>query len=137
MIHIRSYQTSDFQEVREVLEKGNIYWDTPDNEQSLERKIKDHPDSILVAVEDGRVVGTEFIVEDFMPFLFRIAVHPEYRGRGISKELMQKGEEILKERGYNNVNILVAVDDLGLQELYQKRGYEKGRKYVWMTKELK
>ena len=73
MSQIRNYQASDYQQVREILEKGNLYWELSDNEQALERKVQQFPDSILVTVEDGRVVGTQFIVEDFLPLMFRLS----------------------------------------------------------------
>ena len=136
MAEIRSYQNADFQLVRQILELGNLFYERTDNEQELERKIKRDPNSILVAMEDGKIVGTEFIVEDFMSFLFRLAVHPDYRRRGIGKALMQKGEEILRQRGHRDVNILVAAEDEELQNLYERFGYEKGHKYVWMVKEF-
>jgi len=136
MVEIRSYQNADFQLVRQILELGNLFYERTDNEQELERKIKRDPNSILVAMEDGKIVGTEFIVEDFMSFLFRLAVHPDYRRRGIGKALMQKGEEILRQRGHRDVNILVAAEDEELQNLYERFGYEKGHKYVWMVKEF-
>ena len=71
-----------------------------------------------------------------MSFLFRLAVHPEYRGKGIGKALMQRGEEILRGKGCNHVNIIVASDDTELQSYYERQGYEKGNVYVWMVKEF-
>ncbi len=70
MAEIRIYRPSDFGQVREVLEKCGMYWDLADNEQSLEMKIKDDPESILVAIEDSKVISTQFIVRDFFNFLF-------------------------------------------------------------------
>ena len=136
MTQIRNYQSSDYQQVREILERGNLYWELSDNKEALERKIQQRPDSILVAIEDNRIVGTQFIVEDFLPLMFRLSVHPDYRSKGIGKALMQRGEEVLKQRGYNHVNILVALDDTELQIYYEKQGYEKGNSYVWMVKEF-
>jgi len=72
MTQIRNYQNQDYPQVREILERGNLYWEQSDNEQALERKIRQCPDSILVAVADGRVVGTQFIVEDFLPLIFEL-----------------------------------------------------------------
>lgn len=136
MVEIRTYKKADFQLVKQILELGKLYYERTDNEQELERKIQRDPNSILVAIEDGKIVGTQFIVEDFMSFLFRLAVHPDYRRRGIGKALMQKGEEILRQRGHRDVNILVAAEDEELQNLYERFGYEKGHKYVWMVKEF-
>ena len=136
MVEIRNYANSDFPQVKQILEEGELYWDLTDNAGALERKVRQDPDSILVAVEDGRVVGTQFVVSDYMPILFRLAVRPDYRRKGIGKALMEKGEAILRERGFNHVNILVAADDEELQDSYERRGYERGDSYLWMVKEF-
>ena len=137
MIQIRNYQPTDFAQVRDILEQGGLFYEQIDNANALEKKVKQAPDTIIVAVDDGRVVGTEVIIPDLFPFLFRLAVHPDFRKRGIGKQLMQRGEEILRSKGYDHVNILEASNDLELQEYYKKHGYEKGNTYTWMYKEFK
>src|SRR3989344_5094290 len=132
MVEIRRYQKPDFPEVKDILEKGGLYWEIPDNEKSLERKIQNDPDSILIATLDNKVVGTLFIIPDFMPFIFRLVVHPDFRNKGIGTELMCAGEDLLKRRGCNHVNILVASEDKKLQVFYERQGYEKGHTYTWM-----
>ncbi len=87
MVEIRNYQTSDYFEVKEVLELTDLYWDVTDNEKSLNRESEKDPSSYLVAIEDGRVAGTQFAMPGFIPFLFRLAVHPQYQGKGIGKFL--------------------------------------------------
>ena len=136
MTTIRNYQPSDFPQVKEVLESGDHYWEDVDNEESLERKIQRDPESILVAVKDDKIVGTQFIVDDFMPLLFRLVVHPNYRGEGIGTLLREKGEEVLQKRGHNHVSILVASERVELQKHFVERGYERGNTYTWMDKKL-
>ena len=137
MLEIRNYQPTDFSEVRDILQLGGLFYEQIDNADSLERKVRQVPDTIIVAVDDGKVIGTEVIVPDFFPFLFRLAVHPDFRNRGIGRQLMQRGEEILRSKGFDHVNILVASNDLELQEYYQRQGYEKGNTYTWMYKDFK
>ncbi|HLC73902.1 MAG TPA: GNAT family N-acetyltransferase [Candidatus Nanoarchaeia archaeon] len=136
MVLTRNYQSTDYESVREILEVGGLFWEASDNKESLERKIQRQPGSILVATEDKKVVGTQFIVEDFMPLLFRLAIHPDFRRRGIGLQLITHAEDLLRSKGHNHVNILVASNDLELIEHYQKQGYEKGSTYLWMVKEL-
>jgi predicted N-acetyltransferase YhbS len=83
MAEIRDYQVSDYPKVREILEMTGLYWEPSDNKKALERKISQSPGSILIAVESGRVVGVECLVEDFLPFIFRLSVHPNHRNKGI------------------------------------------------------
>ena len=137
MVEIRNYTPLDFPQVKEILKEGKLFYEQIDNAEALEKKVKQAPDTIIVAVENGRVIGTEVIVPDLFPFLFRLAVHPDFRKRGVGRKLMQRGEEILKSKGYDHVNILVTSNDLELQEYYQQQGYEKGNTYTWMFKEFK
>jgi len=137
MAEIRNYNPSDFPHVKAILEEGKLFYEQIDNAGALEKKIKQAPDTIIVAIEEERVVGTVVIIPDFFPFLFRLAVHPDFRKRGIGRQLMQRGEEILKSKGYDHVNILVASNDLELQEYYERQGYEKGKNYTWMFKEFR
>jgi ribosomal-protein-alanine N-acetyltransferase len=77
------------------------------------------------AVADGRMVG--FVAADIrkrqdLAWIATIAVHPDYRGRGIGAALMEKVEGLvgmpamrLSARASNDVAIA----------LYKKRGYEK------------
>ncbi len=136
MVTLRNYRTTDYSQVKTILELTDLYWELSDNEQVFARKVSERPDSIIVAEQDGHVVGTQFVVDDFLPLMFRLAVHPNYRNRGIGKLLMQQGESLLRSQGRNLVNILVASNDEELQQYYVRQEYEKGHTYVWMFKRL-
>jgi len=135
-IKIRKYSLADYPSVREILQASKLFYEPNDSESNLRRVIGDDPDSILVAVENRRVVGTAFTESGFIPFIFRVAVHPEYRNRGIGEKLMQSAEEVLKNKGHSEANILVAIDESENQLRYERQGYEKGHTYVWMEKKL-
>lgn len=51
-----------------------------------------------------------------------IAVHPEYRGRGIGGRLMQVAEE---QSGMPRMRLSVRASNKSAQRLYQGRGYEQ------------
>ncbi len=136
MAEIRSYTPSDYKEVKKILELGDLFWEVSDTVEEFRSKIQRDPESILVAVEDGRVVGVQFIVMDFLSFLFRLAVHPNYRNSGIGQTLILKGEEIIKKRGHSHINVIVNADNPKLQEWYIKKGYQQGHNYVWMFKKF-
>ena len=137
MTTIRNYRTEDYEAVKQILQAGNLFWEVSDTKEALERKISEHPDSIIVAEVSGAVVGMQMINYDFMPLLFRGAVHPDHRGKGIITALIEEAEKRVKAKGYNNVNMLVLASNKELQEAFQRKGYEKGQQYVWMTKILK
>ncbi|HLD42157.1 MAG TPA: GNAT family N-acetyltransferase [archaeon] len=134
MTQIRLYQPEDYQKAKEILELGGRYWEVSDSEQALLKKISQDKESIIVATDDGNIVGVMIITSDFLPFFFRLSVHPDYRRKGIGKKLVEKGESILKSRGANHINIIVSGDNKDAQTFYEKMGYERGGSYVWFTK---
>lgn len=136
MVEIRSYRNQDYPQVREILKLGGLYWEPTDNQNDLMRESLRDPSCYLVAIEDNRIVGTQFVVPKYIGFLFRLAVHPKYQGKGIGTSLRERGELILKERGFHHANILVNSNDEKLITSFEKAGYEKGHTYLWMTKEL-
>ncbi len=137
--HIRSYAPdSDYPAVRKILEAGDLYYEPMDSAERLAEKIRRDPDSILVAVASNQVLGTVSLMEDGkMPFIFRLAVDPDQRRQGIGRKLMEAAEDILKSRGYKEINILVEEGDHELQEYYLRQSYDRGNPYRWMVKELK
>jgi len=135
-INIRNYTVDDYGSVKQLLVNRGLYYEPFDSPERLSEKISRDPKSILVATEAERVVGTVRLMEDgSMAFIFRLAVNPEYRNRGIGRNLMEEAERELFRRGYIEANILVEEENSGLQEYYERQDYEKGNVYIWMTKE--
>lgn len=52
-----------------------------------------------------------------------VAVHPDYRGRGIGNQLMTAIERLAGERGVNRLTLEVRVSNERAQNLYRKLGY--------------
>lgn len=135
-ISVRNYSPPDYERVKQLYIDGDLYYEPFDSFERLQEKISRDPNSILLALESDKVVGTVSLMEDGrMAFIFRLAVDPEYRNKGIGKALMEEAEKELFKRGYPEINILVEEENMGLQEYYERQGYEEGTAYRWMTKE--
>jgi ribosomal protein S18 acetylase RimI-like enzyme len=103
---------------------------------------------LLVAIEDDIIVGTvryEFPKrEPGTVWLFKLAVLPEYRNKGIGAQLTTRVEEIGKELGYKKVSLSADEED-DLPRYYKQLGYHvvevvkrrSGRRDARMSKELK
>jgi ribosomal protein S18 acetylase RimI-like enzyme len=65
-----------------------------------------------VAEVDGRIVGALIAASDgWRGSMYRLAVDPQYRGRGIARRLVACGEARLRERGVPRVTALVSGED--------------------------
>lgn len=71
-----------------------------DDAALIEQLIERDPDSLIVAECDGAVVGTIIAGWDgWRAHLYRLAVDPEQRGRGIGRVLIAAAEERLRGLG--------------------------------------
>lgn len=64
--------------------------------------------SVLVAEEDQCIVGSLIATFDgWRGNMYRIAVHPDYRRRGIGRALVAEGEKCLAKLGVKRITALV------------------------------
>lgn len=140
IMQIRTYQPDD--------EKGWVrcrvlaFLDTAYFDNVLKQKeAYDHSAIELVAVEDNQIVGLldiEYEKEErticsrgsgLGGMIWHIAVHPDYRRKGIASELLKKGEEIAKEKQLNRLEAWTRDDDW-VNAWYKKSGFNKVDSYL-------
>ncbi len=78
----------------------------------LERIVREHQHTLLVGEEDGRLVGTVIAGWDgWRGGIYRLAVLPECRRRGVGQALVAEAERRLVARGARRLNAMVARDE--------------------------
>lgn len=79
-----------------------------DHPDAVRRQLERDPDALLVAELDGRIVGTVIAGWDgWRAHLYRLAVHPSYRRRGIGALLLTHAEERLRALGATRLDAMV------------------------------
>lgn len=109
------------------------------SKETLTRWVTSPNDVLLVAEEEGRVVA--FSLTSYNPFsrdayMHASAVYPEYRRRGIRSQMLERTLAMLEERGCNNVFCLVKPDNVPMQELLRRHGFEVGEKFLYIQRSL-
>jgi ribosomal protein S18 acetylase RimI-like enzyme len=62
--------------------------------------------------DDGKIIGTVLCGHDARRgYIYHTAVLPEYRGRGIGHELVEKSLQKLKEEGIHKCHLFVLADN--------------------------
>ena len=121
---LRPYKTSDFTQVLQLLKEANLYFEQCDNRDMINAKSLADPESIVVAEIGDLVVGCIFIVFDpWAHILYHMAVDSNFRNKGIGTELMQYGEDLVKERGGKYVTGYVMSDNVDALRMYERREY--------------
>lgn len=78
-----------------------------DSKEGVERFLKRNPSTSVVAVEDGKIVGSILCGHDGRRGCFyHVCVHADYRMRGIGKAMVVKAMEALKEEQINKVSLI-------------------------------
>lgn len=120
---VRSFQLSDYVKITELLElvlDGSTLRDTM---VAFGRQLNWDSGLVLVAVEDGEVLGVMIgTIHRNQGYYYRIAVHSDHQRRGIGKALIQSMKLRFQQRQIQR--ILVPVDDYNEQLLpvYEKAG---------------
>lgn len=116
--------------VAQVAEIEKLCFHDPWSEKSITGELENKLSLWLVAMEDGRVagyVGSQTVMgwTDMM----NIAVHPDYRRKGIAEALVQALMEMLKEQGSECLTLEVRASNEPAKTLYAKLGFvEVGRR---------
>jgi ribosomal protein S18 acetylase RimI-like enzyme len=97
---IRSAKPEDALSILELWQLAGSFPTRTDNEESIRSLIAHDPEAVLVAEEGAKLTGSLVAAFDgWRGTLFRLAVLPAYRRRGLGQALVAEGERRLRERG--------------------------------------
>lgn len=136
-MHLRSYKTTEFDEVMQLLKDTNLYFESCDQPYSVNTKSIEDPESIVVAVIDDKIVGCAFIVtEPWANIIYHAAVNSDFRGKGIGKALLEYSENLIKARGGIQVAMYVMSENVEVVKGLKLKGYKSIPDVTCMYKEL-
>jgi ribosomal protein S18 acetylase RimI-like enzyme len=95
-----------------------------DRREDVERLVGDSPAALLVAEEDGPIVGAVIAGWDgWRGNIYRLAVDDPHRRRGIGLQLIRAAEQYLHDRGARRITALVVYDDPDAASFWNAAGY--------------
>jgi ribosomal protein S18 acetylase RimI-like enzyme len=125
-VEIRPYRSEDQSQVV-ALWKAVFPDDPPWNEpvSVIRRKLTVQPELFLVGLVNGRIVATVVAgFEGVRGWIHHLAVHEEYRHKGIGTMLMRSAEQGLEELGCPKVNLQVRATNTAVISFYRSLGYD-------------
>lgn len=136
---VRSYQPSDYEQLKTLyLDSstfGGQFDEARDAADRLRRKIEADPGAIIVAEQDGKLLGSVSLIDDGrVAWLFRFAA--EQDRLDVVRALHDKATALLKERGHAEVLVYTPVGNQDLNSRYEQLGFTKGGDYTCYWKGL-
>ena len=102
------------------------------DEVSYVRRVTENPAAVLLlAVIDGTIVGSLLGTFDgWRGNLYRLVVAPEYRRRGIGRQLVREVEQIFRQWGVKRTTVLIEVDRPWAIDFWSAVGYPRDERIV-------
>ena len=110
--------------VSQVAELEKLCFSDPWSEKSVASELENKLAYWLVAVEDDRVagyVGSQTVCGE--TDMMNIAVHPDFRRRGIAESLVNALVEDLQKQESHSLTLEVRASNEAAQKLYEKLGF--------------
>ena len=107
-------------------------WDTagppskslPDTPTGVLALLARDPEALLVAEEEGKVIGTAIVTFDgWRCYIYRMAVAVSHRRRGIGRALVGAAEARIRELGGVRADALTLKDDEAARAYWHSLGY--------------
>ena len=126
-VTVRAAGKGDIAAVLQLWAVGGENTSRPDDSfESVEALMARDPDALILAEVDGALVGSVIAGWDGWRYhVYRLAVHPDNRRRGVATQLLDRAEQRLAELGASRIDAMVLDDnDLG-QSVWAARGYRR------------
>ena len=116
----------DFSDLEGVYEVSSLSLKETWSLNSIEKELNNKLSTYIVCLEDSKVLGfagSWLIASEGQ--ITNIAVHPNSRGKGIGKYLMEKLIFVLKDKGCTDITLEVRKSNIIAQNLYKSLGFKE------------
>jgi ribosomal protein S18 acetylase RimI-like enzyme len=123
-INIRNFNSADKAEVINLWNLCGLIVPSNDPEKDIELKMKFQPELFFIAVSAGTIIGTVMTGYDgHRGWLNYLGVHPEHRGTGCGRLLIEYSIQRLKELNCPKINLQVRNSNTSVIDFYKKLGF--------------
>jgi ribosomal protein S18 acetylase RimI-like enzyme len=136
-LSIRTCRPAEVEAVLELWRQADATPSLTDTADDLRRAVAGGPADVLVADVGGSVVGSVIGTFDgWRGNIYRLAVHPGYRRRGVARALVAEAERRLAQKGAKRITALVEKDHSWATAFWEAAGYRADGRIVRHVRNL-
>lgn len=123
---IREMKKDDYDAIYSLWKriKGFAIRSMDDSKEGIDRFLERNPNTSVVAQIDGKIVGSILCGQDGRRgCLYHVCVDPDYRMRGIGKEMVHFALEALTKEGISKVNLIAFTDNVAGNAFWKELGW--------------
>ncbi|AKF93109.1 MULTISPECIES: GNAT family N-acetyltransferase [Brevibacillus] len=133
---IRTFRLGDYAAITRIWQETELDRTDTETMDSLAKQLAWDSDLVMVAEEDGEVVGVIVgTIDGTRAYFYRLAVSLSSQGRGIGRKLVEALENRFHQRGVNQILIMVNQANERVLPFYQAMGYEL-QQYITLSKKI-
>jgi len=134
---LRSATPDDVEGILALWRRAEAEPSATDDRTSLLLLLETDPSALLVAEDDGHLVGTVIVTFDgWRANLYRLAVAPGRRRHGVARALVEEGERRARNRGARRFSATVLVAETRAVAFWEAAGYRPDSRVTRFTKTL-
>jgi ribosomal protein S18 acetylase RimI-like enzyme len=109
-----------------------------DSKESIKIFLDKNPGTCFVAETNGEIIGTIMVGNDGRRgHIYHLMVKTEYRKKGIGKELLEKVEKGLKNKGIRKIFLVAFKENTAGNRFWGNNGYETRQDLNYRDKEIR
>jgi ribosomal protein S18 acetylase RimI-like enzyme len=139
-VTIRAATTGDIDSVLQLWATArSANASTPDTPEALQALMNTSPGALLIAQDETKAVVGVIVAgwDGWRGNMYRLAVHPDHRRRGIALQLVEAAEHHLETKGARRITALVAHEELEAVGLWTRAGYLRDTTIARFVKSLR
>lgn len=121
---ICAFERADQEAVIQLWERCGLTRPWNDPRKDIARKLTVQPELFLVGRSGDQIVATAMVGYDgHRGWVNYLAVAPEHQGKSFGRQIMQRAEQLLRERGCPKLNLQVRSANAQALAFYRSLGY--------------
>lgn len=135
-VHIRSFRLGDYIYITKIWKETGLEQTETESLDALAKQLAWDSELVLIAEDEGKVAGVIVgTIDGSRGYFYRLAVEPEYQGRGIGRKLVEALEKRFCQKGVTRIFIMVNQDNTSVVPFYHSLGYEV-KEYITLSKKV-